>query len=204
MTADDLKNFETDIANEFARGAIRAPVHLRSGNEQQLIDIFEQNRFQSGIDWALGYWDSHFIALLAGVPAAEVKSAIMEGRSIALCFPRYNVICSGIVGSLCGVATGIAWQLKQSGSTARVFHFCGDMSAETGIFHESLKYASNWELPIKFIIADNDLSVMTKTKKTWNNLGTYVGDVQQYMDKVIYFRYENGYPHSGLSKKVKF
>ena len=37
------------------------------------------------------------------------------------------------------------------------------MTSETGIMHESLKYAENFNLPIKFIIEDNNLSVCTDT-----------------------------------------
>ena len=41
------------------------------------------------------------------------------------------------------------------------------MTSETGIAHESIKYSINKKLPIHFIIEDNNLSVMTDTRKTW-------------------------------------
>ena len=101
ISKEDLINFEKEIAEIFATGVIRAPIHLRSGREDQLIEIFKNI---GDDDYVLGHWDSHELALLKGVPREAVKQAILEGRSISLCFPEYKVICSGIVGSLMGVA----------------------------------------------------------------------------------------------------
>ena len=50
-----------------------------------------------------------------------------------------------------------------------MYVFLGDMTAETGIMHESLKYSINHNLPIHFIIEDNGLSVCTNTNKVWGN-----------------------------------
>lgn len=196
MTACELAAFEHDIAKEYSVGNIKAPVHLRSGREEELIDVFKRHDI-SLCDWVFGYWDSHELALLKGVPKERVKSEIMAGRSIALCFSDYNFICSGIVGSLCGVAVGVAWVLKKVGSKARVFHFCGDMSAETGIFHEAVKFAQNHDLPVMFIVSDNGLSVHTDTEYAWGLNNPHTGKVER-------FRYKNGYPHSGIGKVVAF
>ena len=40
MLEQDLIDFEEDIASIYEQGIIRAPIHLRSGNESQLVDIF--------------------------------------------------------------------------------------------------------------------------------------------------------------------
>lgn len=199
MNKDELIQFEKDIAETYGNGLIKAPVHLRSGREDMLIEIFQNIRPQ---DWVFSYWDSHEIALLKGVPKEELKQAILDGKSISLCFPKYNIYCSGIVGSLVGVAVGTALAIKRKGLDERVIHFCGDMSAETGIFHEAVKYAKNWNLPIVFVVCDNGLSVMTETRKVWNNISTWWN--QDFSDKILHFKYENGYPHSGLGKLIKF
>ena len=44
----------------------------------------------------------------------------------------------------------------------------GDMTAETGIAHECIKYARNHQLPIRFIVEDNGKSVCTDTREAWN------------------------------------
>jgi pyruvate dehydrogenase E1 component alpha subunit len=202
LTKDDLVNFEKEIAEIFATGVIRAPVHLRAGREQQLIDIFREEKIGPQ-DWVFGYWDSHELALLKGVPREDVKQAIVDGKSISLCFPKYNVLCSGIVGSLMGTGVGVAWALKNQKKNGRAYVFCGDMSSETGIFFESVKYAYNFKLPIKFVVCDNDLSVMTKTRDVWGSRIPWFRNTK-YEKYIIYFKYRNLYPHSGLGKLIKF
>ena len=196
-----LEQFEKEIADIYSQGIIKAPIHLRSGREQQLIDIFDRYNI-SGQDYIFGYWDSHELALLKGVPREVVKNEIIKGNSIALCFPEYNVLCSGIVGSLVGVATGTAWELKRTGQPGRVYHFCGEMSAETGIFHEAVKYAYNFDLPVTFIVCDNGLSVMTDTHQVWGQPWSQWEGAK--IPNVVYFKYKNGYPHSGLGRVIKF
>ena len=202
LTKDDLASFEKEIAGIFATGVIRAPVHLRSGREEQLIKIFHDEKIGPD-DHVFGFWDSHELALLKGVPREEVKQAIVEGKSISLCFPKYNVLCSGIVGSLMGTAAGVAWSLKNLGKKGRAFLFCGDMSSETGIFHEAVKYVYNFDLPAKFIVCDNGVSVMTDTRATWGSPDPWFKGTK-YESRIIYFKYVNGYPHSGLGKLIKF
>ncbi len=202
LTKEDIQKFEEEIAAIFATGVIRAPVHLRKGREDQLIKIFSDHAIGDD-DYIFGYWDSHELALLKGVPREELKQAIVDGKSISLCFPKYKVLCSGIVGSLMGTAVGTAWALKNQNSKGRVFIFCGDMSAETGIFHESVKYALNFDLPVIFVVCDNGLSVMTDTRDVWGDKEPWFKDTK-YAKKIIYFRYTNDYPHSGLGWKIKF
>ena len=38
---ESLKKFETEIANTYETGVIKAPVHLRDGNENKLFEFFE-------------------------------------------------------------------------------------------------------------------------------------------------------------------
>jgi len=202
LTKEDLQSFEQEIADIFATGKIRAPVHLRKGREEDLIRIFEEHNIGDE-DWVLGYWDSHELALLKGVPREELKQAIIEGKSISLCFPKNNLLCSGIVGSLMGTATGTAWSLKRQEKKGRVFLFCGDMSSETGSFFEAVKYAYNFDLPVTFVVCDNGLSVMTDTREVWGGSEPWFKGTK-YEKKIVYFKYKNEFPHSGLGWKIKF
>lgn len=187
-----LIEFERDIAKEFNAGKIAAPVHLAEGNEQELIDIFEniENR-----DWILTTWRAHYHALLKGVPAEEVKSAILAGRSIALCFPEYKMLSSAIVGGICPIAVGLGWSIKRAGGEEQVHVFLGDMAAETGIYHECSKYAANHDLPIAWHIEDNGKSVCTDTHKVWGP--GRIKPAYRYI-------YELKRPHVGTGKFVRF
>ncbi|MBF0570229.1 MAG: hypothetical protein HQL18_05610, partial [Candidatus Omnitrophica bacterium] len=82
-TKDDLTGFENEIAEVFSRGLIKAPVHLRAGREAELIRIFDQYGIGPD-DYVFGFWDSHELCLLKGVPRDTVRQAILDERSIAL------------------------------------------------------------------------------------------------------------------------
>src|SRR3989338_2362090 len=196
ITKEYLESFEREIADIFATGVIRAPVHLRAGREDQLIEIFKEENIGPE-DYVFGYWDTHELALLKGVGREAVKQAILDGKSISLCFPEHKVLCSGIAGSLMGTAVGTAWALKNQNKKGRAFIFCGDMSAETGIFHEAVKYAVHFDLPVKFIVCDNGVSVMTNTREVWGCAEPWFKGTK-FESKIVYFKYANGYPHSGL------
>ena len=57
--------------------------------------------------------------------------------------------------------------LKKRKSKNKVWVFIGDMTYETGVFHETYKYAKNHKLPIKFVVEDNNMSTNTPTNKVW-------------------------------------
>lgn len=195
MTPEDLIAFEKDIAAEFEAGNIKAPVHLAGGNECQLIELFKTIRSQ---DWLLVPWRSHYHCLLKGVPAAELKSAIIDGRSIALCFPEHRVLASAIVGGIAPIAVGLAYSIKRRGGDERVWCFCGDMTAETGIYHEARKYAVCHDLPISWVVEDNGLSVCTDTFKVWGEC-----TIPRNMAAERY-QYKLTWPHVGIGKWVSF
>ena len=199
MTPEELIAFETEIADIFNAGKIRAPVHLYYGNEAQMIEIFRDVKPE---DWVFCSWRSHYQCLLKGVPREEVKAEILDGRSISLCFPKYRVVSSAIVTGVLPIAVGTAMGIKRRGEKARVHCFVGDMTAETGAFHECLKYSTNHQLPIRFIIEDNAKSVCTDTREAWNQpVLTYENGRHPL---VVYYKYQTKYPHAGAGKRVQF
>lgn len=195
ITKEELIAFETDIANCFNNKQIRAPVHLASGNEDQLIEIF---KYVKKDDYVCCTWRSHYQCLLKGVPPEELKRRILNGKSMVMCIREHNVVCSSIVGGICSIAAGIAWGLKLDNSPNKVWCFVGDMSMETGAFHEAYKYSAGHELPITWVVEDNGKSVETPTKEVWG-----VGKPQPA--NILYYKYTNvKYPHHGAGKRINF
>ena len=199
MNREELINFETEIAEMFNAGKIRAPVHLYSGNEDEMIEVFRDVQPE---DWVMCSWRSHYQCLLKGVPPEEVRREILAGRSISLCFPEYRVVSSAIVGGIVPIAVGIAAGLKRSGAKGRVHCFMGEMTSETGTAHESIKYSENHKLPIRFIVEDNGKSVCTDTRETWAlPVLTYQGNTHPM---VRFYKYQTKYPHAGAGSRVQF
>ena len=199
MKKIDLIKFENDIAAVFNSGRIRAPIHLYSGNEEVLIKFFKRIKKN---DWVFCSWRSHYQCLLKGVPSKRLKKEILEGKSISLCFPEYKIYSSAIVGGVLPIAVGMALSLKRKKSRNKVYCFMGEMTSETGIAHETIKYSRNKKLPIHFIVEDNRKSVCTDTRKTWSQSKlTYEKSSDKY---VTYYKYNLKYPHAGAGKRVQF
>jgi len=199
MNKKKLIKFEEEIAKLFNQAKIKAPVHLYHGNEEQIIKIFKKIKKR---DWIFCSWRSHYQCLLKGVPPKKIKNEILEGKSISLCFPHYKIYSSAIVGGVLPIAVGMAISFKRKKLKNKVFCFMGEMTSETGIAHESIKYSRNKKLPIHFIVEDNGKSVCTNTRKAWSQKKlTYEKSSDKY---VTYYRYKLKYPHAGAGKRVQF
>ena len=199
MKKNDLIKFENDIADKFNSGKIKAPIHLYSGNEDILIKFFKKIKKN---DWVFCSWRSHYQCLLKGVPAKKLKSEILKGKSISLCFPEHKIYSSAIVGGVLPIAVGMALSFKRKKSKNKVYCFMGEMTAETGIAHETIKYSRNKKLPIHFVVEDNRKSVCTDTRKAWSQKKlTFEKSSDKY---VTYYRYHLKYPHAGAGKRVQF
>ena len=189
-----LINFEILIKSLYEEGRIKAPIHLSGNNENQLIKIFKKIKLT---DWVVSNWRSHYHALLHGIPEDWLKKRILEGRSMGINSKKYKFYSSSIVGGGLPIALGLAMSIKKKKLKEKVFVFIGDMTFETGIFHETYKYSKNFNLPIKYIIEDNGLSTNTPTKLTWNK-------TQEPSRDIIYYKYKRKFPHHGTGNWVLF
>jgi len=199
MNEKNLIKFEDDIANLFNQAKIKSPIHLYSGNERFLINLFKKIKKN---DWAFCSWRSHYQCLLKGVPAKKVKNKIINGKSISLCFIEHKIYSSAIVGGIIPIALGLAVSLKRKKSKNKVYCFLGDMTSETGIAHECIKYSINKNLPIHFIVEDNRKSVCTDTRKAWSTKKLTYENISSKF--VTYYKYKLKYPHAGAGKRVEF
>jgi pyruvate dehydrogenase E1 component alpha subunit len=198
-TKDTLQKFELKVCDLFKQKKILAPVHLYDGNEEQMIDIFKNIKSS---DWVFCTWRSHYQCLLKGVSEDRLLSDIQKGRSIALCYPEYNIFSSAIVTGIIPIACGVAYANKLKNNNDHVYCFVGDMTSQTGCFYENYKYSLNFDLPITWIIEDNNKSVCTDTRKIWNtNILNFEGNDNK---KIIYYKYQSKYPHAGTGERIQF
>ena len=189
-----LIDFETEVKERYESGEIKAPVHLSSNNEDELIKIFED---VGEDDWVFSSWRNHYHALLHGVPENLLLKRIVMGRSMGINSKKYKFYSSSIVGGGMSIGTGIALGLKKKKKKNKVWIFIGDMTFETGQFHECYKYIKNLNLPVNFVIEDNGLSTNTPTIKAWKKLSKIPKDV-------YYYKYKRKFPHHGTGNWILF
>lgn len=194
-TKDDLVKFEKLIAEHWEAGRIKGPVHLSGGNEDELIEIGKRI---SPNDWVFSTWRSHYHALIKGIDPKWLEEEILAGRSITIVNKEHKFYSSAIVGAIIPIAVGVAIANKRDGKDDKVWCFIGDMAFETGGFYEMHKYATNFNLPIVFVVEDNGVSTNTPTEATWNNIK------RDIPSDVIWYSYEKQWPHYGTGKWVVF
>jgi TPP-dependent pyruvate/acetoin dehydrogenase alpha subunit len=194
ITPDELISFETNIKNNYEAGNIPAPIHLSRGNENELINIFQY--IHPG-DWVYSAWRNHYHALLHGFDRDALTKSILDGNSMSTSSSINKFYSSAIVGGIIPIALGAAMALKLKKSDRKVWCFIGDMTFETGIFHECYKYAKNFDIPLEFVVEDNNLSVHTPTDAAWKTK-------QDIPSDIVYYKYDNQYPHHGTGAWVNF
>jgi TPP-dependent pyruvate/acetoin dehydrogenase alpha subunit len=199
MNAADLINFESKIKAAWEAGDLPCLLHLCGGNERELLRIFHE--VEPG-DWVFSTHRAHYHALLAGMPPEKVEAKIQDGRSMFLYSRDHNFLCSAVLAGCCGMAAGVAWQLKQEKSSSFVWCFIGDGGEEEGHFYEAAMFVEANDLPCSFIIEDNGRSVDTpKTIRRGSARG-----LEHLFKCVFRYTYTSTYPHagSGCNFQIKF
>ena len=194
MNKKDLIDFEKRVQEVYESGKIKAPVHLSGNNEDELIEIFKKIDKD---DWVFSSWRNHYHALLHGIPKDTLMDMIVRGKSMSVYSDKPKFYSSSIVGGILPIALGVAKSIKLKGEKNKVWCFVGDMTFETGIFYETYKYSRNFDLPLEFVIEDNNLSTNTPVAETWGGKQTVPSDV-------YYYEYKSEYPHHGTGNWVLF
>lgn len=198
-TKEDLIQFETRVKELWEAGELPYLLHLAGGNEDQLIEIF--NEAKEG-DWFFCSHRAHYHALLAGMPPADLMQRIQRGDSMFLFDNKLNFYTSSVLAGVCCIAAGVAYQLKQSGSPSKVRCFIGDGAEDNGHVYEAIRYATAMDLPCKFVIEDNNRQVDTCMTERWGLEMRFPWPTSH----VFRYRYTPTYPHAGSGCKhhIKF
>ena len=194
MNKQELINFELKVKEAYEAGKIKAPVHLSCNNEEQLIKIFKKVNED---DWVFTSWRNHYHALLHGFDPEELFNLIVEGRSMSINSSERRFYSSSIVAGSIPIALGVAQSIRLKEESNKVWCFIGDMTFETGVFHECYKYSRNFNLPLEFVVEDNNMSTNTPTDETWVKKSKIPDDVH-------YYKYERHFPHHGTGSCVLF
>lgn len=209
MKKRELIAFEKKVANLFNSGKIKVPVHLSGGNEDELINIFKKIRRD---DYVFSTHRNHYHYLLHTNDKKGLMDEIL-GRNTGVCLgrsgsmhtcnPRFNFFSSAIVGGNLCMAVGVAFALKLQRSDKHVWCFIGDGAVDTGNFHEAYRFAVGDDLPITFVVEDNNRSVETTVHERWGKFDNLMNTLQE-CNKIIYYKYTPTYPHVGTGKEIQW
>ena len=160
-------------AFDISAGPIPGELHLAAGHEASGAGVCAHLR---GEDTVTGPHRPHHIAIAKGVDLKRMTAEIF-GRETGLCRgkgghmhlfdPDVNFACSGIIAQGVPPAVGAALAAKKRNTDDVAVAFLGEGAISQGGFLESLNLAAVHDLPVVFVIEDNDWAIsMPKSRVT--------------------------------------
>ncbi|WP_172354992.1 thiamine pyrophosphate-dependent dehydrogenase E1 component subunit alpha [Lactococcus insecticola] len=166
QTMMTIRDFENIIDDSNKKGYLHGTTHLYNGQEAIATAICSQ---LSQSDLILSTHRNHGHAIAKGTQTAQMFAEIFgkktgtnggHGGSMHISDPAVgNFGGNGIVGGNFPIALGLAQALKMDKSEQIVVCFSGDGATNEGTFHESLNLASIWQLPIVFVVENNQYAM---------------------------------------------
>lgn len=158
-----IRRIEEAISDQYSKLEMRQPVHLDIGAEWVSVAVCSQLQ---QTDSVFGGHRSHSQYLACG-DSNSLKHLIcgLMGKndlsSMHLHSDGIFKASTSIVGGIIPVAVGAAWAKKLKGESGIVVCFLGDGATEEGVWVESLSFSVLHELPILFVVQNNELAVTT-------------------------------------------
>jgi len=163
-----IRTFEERVHKEFAAGNIPGFVHLYSGEEAiaagacanlKTDDHITSTHRGHGHLIAKGGKTDQMMAELYGKKTGYNKG---KGGSMHIADMDLGILgANGIVGAGIPIAGGAALSAKMRGTDQVAVCFLGDGATNTTRFHEGVNLASIWNLPVVYVIENNQYAEST-------------------------------------------
>ncbi|MGA9402860.1 MAG: thiamine pyrophosphate-dependent dehydrogenase E1 component subunit alpha [Haladaptatus sp.] len=152
-------------AFDISAGPIPGELHLAAGHEASGAGVCQHLRDD---DTVTGPHRPHHVAIAKGVDLERMTAEIF-GRETGLCRgkgghmhlfdPDVNFAASGIIAEGCPPAVGAGLAAKMRNEDSVAVAFLGEGAIDQGGFLESLNLASVHDLPVVFVVEDNDWAI---------------------------------------------
>ncbi len=167
-----IRRFEQKCAELYQLGKIGGFLHLYIGQEAVAVGTIGARRPQ---DHVITAYRDHAHALVVGSDPTALLAELLgkdtgvsrgRGGSMHLADVSRNYWGGyGIVGGHVPLGTGIALAEQYKGTDAVVMCYMGDGSTNIGYFHEALNMAGVWDLPIIYIVENNQYGMGTSVDR---------------------------------------
>ena len=167
------RRFEERAAQMYGKQKIGGFLHLYIG--QEAISTGAAQALRIGEDSVITAYRDHGLALALGMDAnacmAELFGKIggcSRGKGGSMHYFSADLKMMGghgIVGAHIPVGTGLAFANKYKGEDTVALTFFGDGAIHQGAFHEAANLASLYELPVIFIVENNQYAMGTAVER---------------------------------------
>jgi len=167
-----IRRFEEKTAEMYGLAKIGGFCHLNIGEEATIVGTISALRPE---DYVYSNYREHGHAIAKGIDPRAVMAELFgketgtshgRGGSMHL-FSEEHRFHGGyaIVGQGMPLACGTAYAIRYQDKPEVVMSILGDGATNIGAFHESLNVAKLWQLPIVFVIINNQYGMGTAVKR---------------------------------------
>ncbi|NDJ75140.1 MAG: pyruvate dehydrogenase (acetyl-transferring) E1 component subunit alpha [Chloroflexi bacterium] len=167
-----IRRFEERCAELYQRGLIGGFLHLYIGQEATGVGAVAALGEQ---DHVITAYRDHGLALARGLDVNAVMAEMLgrrtgvsggKGGSMHLADRDLHMWGGyGIVGGHLPLAAGIALKIQYMEEDGVVLAFMGDGATNIGYFHEALNLSAVWELPVVWLIENNQYGMGTSVER---------------------------------------
>ncbi|XP_028148430.1 probable pyruvate dehydrogenase E1 component subunit alpha, mitochondrial [Diabrotica virgifera virgifera] len=178
-----MRRMEIVAANMYLKKEVRGFCHVYVGQEACAVGIHSVMRPH---DTSITSYRCHGWAYLVGESVENIFAELLgkvtgsargKGGSIHIYGKRFYG-GNGIVGAQIPLGAGLALAHKYNNDGAICFSVMGDGAVDQGQVYEAYNFAKLHDLPVVFIIENNQYSMGTSTKRHSANIDYYTrGDV---------------------------
>lgn len=168
-----IRRFEERAAQGYTQAKIGGYCHLNLGEEATVVGLMAALR---STDYLFTNYREHGYALAKGIHPNRVMAELYGrstgtskgwGGSMHMYDTETRLLGGyGIVGGQLPLAVGAALAIDYRGGDDVVMCQMGDGTTNIGAFHESLNIAALWNLPVVFVVINNNLGMGTTVEKS--------------------------------------
>ena len=166
------RKFEEQVQILFSQGLVHGTTHLGIGEEATAVGTcFAMHKD----DYMLATHRGHAQALAGGMDVNVMMAEILakatgackgKGGSMHIADIELGILgANGILGSSAPIACGAGLSIRKRGESKMVTCFFGDGSSNLGAVHEAMNLAAVWNLPILFVLINNNYGMSTHISK---------------------------------------
>ncbi len=168
-----IRRFEQEAQRNYTQDKMGGFLHLYIGQESVAVGTCS---LLGSNDHVITAYRDHGHALAVGMSMNECMAELFgkatgcskgKGGSMHFFAPDKNYWGGhGIVAGQTPLGLGLAYAVKYKGLTGSALCFLGDGAVNQGVYFESLNLASLWDLPVIYVIENNQYSMGTSLERS--------------------------------------
>jgi TPP-dependent pyruvate/acetoin dehydrogenase alpha subunit len=169
-----LREYHADKGPGFdiGKGLVPGEMHLSAGQEPVAAGVCAHLTTDDAVT---ATHRPHHFAIAHGMDLKPMTAEIFgrvdglgkgRGGHMHLFDPATHFSCSGIIAEGYPPALGMAFAFQRRGTDRIAVAVTGEGAANQGAFHESLNLAALWNLPVVFVVEDNDWGISVPREKS--------------------------------------